>query len=53
MNANATMKSLTSSARRKAKAKKKWSISKSTRKLIGYLAIRLIFLVVRALLDRN
>jgi len=38
---------------KKPEERKTWSISASTRSLIAYLVIRLVFLVIRILFEKN
>ena len=48
-----TLVSPTTKTREKPEERKLWSISASTRKVIAYLVIRLVFLVIRILLEKN
>ena len=48
-----TLVSPTAKTGRKSEERKLWSISASTRNLIAYLVIRLVFLVIRILLEKD
>lgn len=48
-----TLVSPTAKTCRKSEERKLWSISASTRKAIAYLVIRLVFLVIRILFEKN
>jgi hypothetical protein len=48
-----TFVSPTAKTRRKSEKRKAWSISASTRNLIAYLVIRLVFLAIRILFEKD
>jgi|GEM_PF-2441027 len=53
MTTGTSKQSLASGVRRRRKGTKRWPLSRSTTKFIMYLVIRLVFLVIRLVFDRN